>query len=92
MDAVRYLAGVKGISNLISIKPTVNTTELKTTIERAFERNAQIEPKHIKICAEGSKVTLSGSVRTWFEREEAARVAWSAPGVDVMQNDIAVSD
>jgi osmotically-inducible protein OsmY len=92
IEAVRYLAGVTGVSNLIGIKPTANPTDLKNTIERAFARNAEIDSEHIKVRAEGGKVTLFGSAQTWFEREEAARVAWSAPGVDAMQNDIAVSD
>jgi osmotically-inducible protein OsmY len=91
LEAVRYLAGVKGVSNLISIKPTVNPTDVKNAIERAFDRNAEIEAEHIKVCTDGGKVTLSGSVRSLAERYEAAEAAWSAPGVNAMQNDIAVS-
>jgi osmotically-inducible protein OsmY len=92
LEAVRYLAGVKGVSNLISIKPTVvNPTDVKNAIEQAFNRNAEIQPEHIKVCTDGGKVTLSGSVRSLVERYEAAEAAWSAPGVNAMQNDIAVS-
>lgn len=88
MEAVRYLAGVTGVSNLISIKPTANPTDVKNAIERAFNRNAEIEAKHIKICIDGGKVTLSGNTRSFAGREEAAQAAWSALGVNAVQNDI----
>ena len=91
LEAVRYLAGVKGVSNLISVKPTVNPTDVKNAIERAFNRNAEIQAQHIKVFTDGGKVTLSGSVRSLAERYEAAEAAWSAPGVNTMQNDIVVS-
>ena len=91
LEVVRYLAGVKGVSNLISIKTTVNPTDVKNAIERAFDRNAEFEAEHIKVCIDGGKVTLSGSVRSLSERYAAAEAAWSVPGVNAMQNDIAVS-
>jgi osmotically-inducible protein OsmY len=91
LEAVRYLMGVKGVSNLISIKPTVNPTDVKNAIEQAFNRNAEIEAEHIKVCTDGGKVTLSGNVRSLAERYEAAEAAWSAPGVNAVQNDITAS-
>jgi osmotically-inducible protein OsmY len=90
MEAVRYLAGVKGVSNLISIKPTGTPTDVKA-IERAFDRNAEIDAEHITVRTDGGKVTLSGSVRSWTGRQEAAEAVWSAPGVSAVQNDIMAS-
>jgi osmotically-inducible protein OsmY len=90
-DAIRYLSGVKGVTNTIVIKPTVKPTEVQSAIETALKRSAEVDAKRVKVTADGSKVILTGTVHSWFERDEAGRAAWGAPGVTAVTNEITVS-
>ena len=90
-QAVQYLTGVKGVSNLITVKPKVAATDVKDKIEAAFKRNAILDASQIKVQADGGKVTLSGSVHSWAEREEAESAAWAAPGVNDVKDLIAIT-
>jgi osmotically-inducible protein OsmY len=89
-SAVRPLKGVVSVSNLISIKPLVAPADVKRCIEEAFRRSAAVDASHITVDAHGSEITLQGTVRSWTEREEAQRTAWSAPGVTSVRNEISV--
>ncbi len=89
--AVRRIKGVKGVSNLIMLKPRAEPTEIKSKIMEAFKRNAELDANRIHIEANGSEVILKGTVRSWIEREEAERVAWSAPGVTRVEDRIVVA-
>ncbi len=89
--AVRKLYGVLGVSNLIEVKPQVSKTEVKTSIEAALKRLAEVDANRIRVDTENGKVVLSGSVRSWFEREEAERAAWAAPGVRSVEDRIAIA-
>ena len=88
--AVRRQRGVMGVTNLISVRPTVRPAEIKRRIEDAFRRSAQVDANQITVDAQGGEVTLHGRVRSWMEREEAQRTAWSAPGVTQVKNEIRV--
>ena len=90
--AVRRMTGIRGVTNLINVKPQVSPSpqDLKRRIEDALVRSAETDAERITIETSGSKVILKGTVRSWLEREEAERVAWSAPGVASVENRITV--
>ncbi len=89
--AVQRLSGVKGVSNLITIKPLLSPTDLKQKIEKALVRNAETDARHITVEVQGSKVILYGTVRSYAEKQEAEDTVWSAPGVSEVDNRIVVS-
>lgn len=90
-DSVRFQPGVRGVSNNITLKSVVKPTEVKESIEKALKRDAGIDAQNIGVTASGSKVTLSGKIRSWHEREEAASAAWGTPGVTEVENNLAIS-
>ena len=80
-NVVQHLSGVRGVSNLLSIKPKLTATTVETAIKAAFKRNALLDANKIHVEASANKVILRGNVRNFAELEEAERVAWAAPGV-----------
>ena len=89
--AIKYLMGVKGVTNSITIKPRVSAADVKAKIENAFARRAQLDANQIKVESTDSKVILRGSVHSWDEREQAEQAAWAAPGVSKVENNVMVN-
>jgi osmotically-inducible protein OsmY len=89
--SVRRIKGVIGVSNLIVLKPSVELSEIKNKITEAFRRNAEVDANRIEVEVHGRDVILKGKVRSWIEREEAERIAWSAPGVTEVEDRIVVA-
>ncbi len=85
-DAVRRLTGVLGIRNHVTVRPRPTSETIKTRIEDAFRRSAEVDARRVTVEIEGSAVTLRGNVRSWAERQEAERVAWASPGVSSVTN------
>ena len=89
-SCARNVEGVRGVTNSIVVKPKVSPTEVKAKIEDALRRSAEVDARRINVWAHDGTVNLYGNVRSWFEREEAERAAWAAPGVSNVVDHITI--
>jgi osmotically-inducible protein OsmY len=89
--AIRRIAGIRGITNLITVRPRVSPSDLKQQIERELVRNAETDASNIRVEVDGCKVTLRGKVRSYAEWKAARDAAWLAPGVCEVKNKIDIS-
>lgn len=88
--AVRDLRGVKGVINRLTVQPRVKADDVRTKIENAFKRSAEIDARRVNVNVVDTKVILSGFVHSVAERNEARRAAWAAPGVSMVDDRLAV--
>jgi osmotically-inducible protein OsmY len=87
---VRYLVGVKGITNDVTVKPTIKTEEIKKQIEAAFQRQAHLDAKEIQVKVADGTVTLAGWVHSWREKDDATQAAFKAAGVGKVENQLMI--
>jgi osmotically-inducible protein OsmY len=90
-DALRYLIGVTGVSDQISISPKVLSTVVKADIEAALKRRSTSDAQEIHVDVHGADVTLSGTVHSWAERELARHSAWGTKGVRQVVDNMAMA-
>lgn len=88
---IRRLVGVKGLSNLLTIKPKVDAKHISADITHALHRTWFYEPNKVSVSASGGHVKLSGHVETYYDRETAENTAWAAAGVTGVENDIVIN-
>jgi len=85
-EAVQALAGVRAVINDLIVKPRAQADDVKSLIEAAFWRSAEVDAKHVCVETTDGKVILRGEVHSWSERRQAEQTAWSAPSVAEVEN------
>ena len=90
-DAVRFLRGVRGVSDEIAVKANVRAGDVKSKIEAALKRSAEVDAKKVIIETTDGSVTLRGEVRSWAEHDDALSAAWAAPGVMKVVDHLSIS-
>jgi len=88
--AVNYLIGVKGVTNNIKIKSESHDAIEKQDLEDAIHRSWSIDDTDINVSVSGTTVTLTGTVDSWYQKEEAGRIAWKTSGIWHVKNDLVV--
>ncbi len=89
-SAVRRLSGVRGVSNIIEIKPHLAASDVRRKIVDSLKRNAEVGAEGIRVVVDDDKVILEGTVKAWYERNLAERAAWSAPGVKNVEDRLSI--
>jgi osmotically-inducible protein OsmY len=90
-SSVKKLRGVIGVTNNIEVRPSVTPSGIKSRIEDALKRNAELDARRITVEVDGGAVRLYGSVRSWAEKNQAEQAAWSAPGTTKIENFISIN-
>jgi osmotically-inducible protein OsmY len=89
--AIERLSGVRGVSNLLTVKPQPVPQDLKSQIQKALVRHAQTDASRITVEVQGSEVILRGTVSSYAEKKAAEETVCSASGVTEVRNRMIVS-
>ena len=90
-SSVRHLMGVTGVSNQITIKSKLTSSTVKSDIEAALKRRALTDAQEIMVTVNGGRVTLTGVVHSWSERDMVSDSVWNTPGVTEVNDNISVA-
>lgn len=89
---LRYLWGVKGLANMITIMPQApKVTDVAQRVSEAIERMAHVDARSVWVTATNGTVHLHGHVHSFAEKRTAGLAAASAPGVTHVANDVLVT-
>jgi len=92
-DAVRYMKGVTGLTNAITVANRAAVVgDIKTNIEAALRRHYDAQDQHVLVSVDDRVVTLSGTVSSWWHRYLTRNSAWNAPGVEDVLDRMRISD
>ena len=92
-DAVRYMKGVKGLSNVITVgNRAISADHIQSDIEAALTRRSDAADQHVSVTVDDRVVTLSGTVTTWWQRYLARNTAWNAAGVEDVRDHLHIAD
>ncbi len=89
-NAVNYLMGVTGVTNNIKIKSETHDAIEKKDVEDAIRRSWSVDDNDISVSVSGTTVTLTGTVDSWYQKEEAGRIAWKTSGIWHVKNELVV--
>ncbi len=89
-DALTHLQGVRGVTNNIKIISETHDAIEKADVEKALARNWSINNQDVNVKVAGTKVTLTGTVSSWYQKEEAGKIAWNTPGINNVDNELAI--
>lgn len=88
--AVNFLIGVKGVTNDIQIKSESHDQIEQKDVEDAINRSWSVDDSDINVSVSGTTVTLTGTVDSWYQKEEAGRIAWKTSGIWHVKNELIV--
>jgi osmotically-inducible protein OsmY len=90
-NAIKNIAGIKGVMNDIKIKPDTHDAIEQRAVESSLKRNWSIDSSKIDVKVDGTNVTLSGNVNSIYQKEEAGNIAWKTPGIYSLDNNLNVN-
>ena len=89
--AIAHIEGVRGIRYLVELRPHTREHEVEARSKAAFPRTAKSDASHIVVKEQVGRVTLTGTVHSWAERDDATRAAWTAAGVTDVDDRITIT-